>query len=498
MGLVAAIYLIALVVVSRLVGRLANTGLKWYFDPMFLVTAMWIVGYLVYALPIFIAREPITYEATLYVMAAHTAFFVGCMVPYVFVRRTGGAAAAGTRPAAAPDTAPMPISFRLLLVIGLVGLVGAASVTADGILSSSIGLGERLSGGALNEVRTETFERAAGLEEQGRFVRLNQFTAAAFVFIGLLFNVSLAAFGRGQRHTLVGLGVLLSLLIAFNQLFIRSGRFDIVVLLLFVFFALALGPQSTARHLLLGFVRRHRVVVATFGSIFLIGFLYLMGIVFVEGRSGGVSPLFSLYAYHRLNLTPGAADLIVGSRTMETGALTLSYIVAPLTTHSFFFGLSDAAFAGPHWGQYNFQYLTGTVMRYSGFGQEWQFFWSIRSELWRPLASLGYGTNVWATLLRDLAVDFTWAGAVFWMFLIGIVAKWLALAAVSGRYPALVVAYSFVAVFLLFSFAISTFYVTSVFPPFMYAMVLHGWLLLRRRRRPAAQDARPWLSAVIR
>jgi hypothetical protein len=493
MGLIAALYLLGLIAVARLLAGLSKSGLKWYFDPMVLVSAVWILGYAVYALPIFVAREPITYEATLYVMLAHTMFFFGTLVPSVFMRK----ARPGTAGSPA-EAEPLSLPFGLLLVIGLVGLVGAASVLADGILSSSIGIAERLTGGALNEARTETFERAAGLEEQGRFVRLNQFTAAAFVFIGLLFNVSLAGYGRGQRRLLIVLGVTLSFLIVFNQLFIRSGRMDIVVLMLFVAFAISLGPRSSAREALLGFVRRNRMLVIGTGVLGLLALLYLLGVVFVQGRSGGVSPLFSLYAYHRMSLAPGTAALVAGSPTLETGVLSLSYVVAPLTTHSFFYGLTDAYFAGPYWGQYNFQYLTGTVMRYTGFGMDWEFFWSIRADLWKPLMALGYGTNVWATLLRDLAVDFGWLGALFWMFLIGLVTKWLALSAITGRYPALVVAYSFAGVFLLFSFAISMFYVTSVFPPFMYAMVLHAYLVMRgKRRRKPVQD-RPWLRAVIR
>ena len=482
MGLIAAGYLIALIFVVRLLAMLSKSPLKWYHDPMVLFSSMWIFGYLVYASPIFSVRESITYEATLYVMLAHTLFFLGTLLPDFFSRDTVKMNTFAVQPG--QTDVQWNLSFSLLAIIGLVGLVGLSSVLIDGILTSSVGLGERLTGGALSEVRNETFARAQGLEAQGPLVRLNQFAAAAFVFIGLLLNVRLDRFGPLKRFFLIALGVVSALLIVFNQLLIRSGRMDIIVLLLFITFAVSLFPASAARVSLVRFIRHHRVAVVILGLPVLLGLVYFLGVVFVQGRSGGVSALFSLYAAHRMGLTGVVESLVVGSAPLEAAVLSLSYVVAPLTTHSFYFGLSDAGFSGPYWGQYNFQYLTSTVMRYTGYGADWQFFWSIRDRVWAPLSMLGYGTNVWATVLRDLAIDFGWIGALIWVFFLGLGSKWLAMKAISGRYPALVVAYSFTAVFLLFSFAISMFFVTSVFPPFMYAMVLYAFLASRGFMKP--------------
>ena len=482
MGLLAASYLLLLIIVSRLIARLSKSPLKWQFDPIVLFSGVWIIGYLVYALPIFTFRESITPEATLYVMSAHTIFFLGTLLGGLFSRESGTAVTAPVPQANTPDVSQL--SFRLLLIIGLVGLVGLASVFIDGLLTSSIGLGQRLDGGALNAVRTETFARAAGLEAQGPLVRFNQFAAAAFLFVGLLLNQRLDRFRGAKSAFLIGIGWLSAAVIILNQLLIRSGRMDIVVLFLFVAFAVSISPQSTVRARLLGFVRRYRFVVFILFLPIMFGIFYYLGIVFVKGRSGGVSPLYSLYAYHRLGLTDFAENVIAGSPLLQTAVLTLSYFVVPLTTHSFYFDLPDAHFSKLFWGQYNFQYLTSFVMRYSGFGGDWKFFWAIRDVVWEPLRFLGYGTNVWATLLRDLAIDFGWWGTLFCMFLIGVLTKLLALKAITGRYPALVVAYSFTAVFLIFSFAISMFYVTSVFPPFIYAMSLYFFLSWRKKSRP--------------
>ena len=486
MGLLAAGYLLLLIIVSRLIARLSRSPLKWQFDPVTLFSSVWIIGYLVYALPIFTFRESITPEATLYVMCAHTVFFIGTLLGGLLSRESGSnnMASSAPLPGAADMADASQLSFRLLLIVSLVGLLGLASVFIDGLLTSSIGLGQRLDGGSLGAVRTETFARAAGLEAQGPLVRLNQFAAAAFLFVGLILNQQLSRFGRGKRALLIGIGWLSAVLIVLNQLLIRSGRMDIVVLFLFVLFAISLSPRSSARTRFLTIVRRYRFVVLLLTLPLLLGAIYYLGVIFVKGRSGGVSPLYSLYAYHRLGLTDLAESIITGSPLLQTAVLTLSYVVAPLTTHSFYFGLSDARFSEYFWGQYNFQYLTSFVMRYSGFGGDWKFFWAIRDVVWEPLRFLGYGTNVWATLLRDLAIDFGWGGTLFGMFLIGISTKLLALKAITGRYPALVVAYSFAAVFLMFSFAISMFYVTSVFPPFVYAMSLYIFLAWRKKSRP--------------
>lgn len=482
MGLIAAGYLLLLIVVSRLIARLSNSPVKWQFDPMTLLSSIWIIGYLVYALPIFTFRESITPEATLYVMSAHTVFFLGTLLGGLLSRESRAVNASSLNMPNTPDLSQL--SFRLLLIIGFVGLVGLTSVFIDGLLTSSIGLGQRLDGSSLNAVRTETFARAAGLEAQGPLVRLNQFVAAAFLFVGLLLNQRLERFGGFKRTLLVAIGLLSGAMIMLNQLLIRSGRMDIVVLFLFMAFAISVSPQSVARASLSQFIRRYRLIVVLLFLPLLFGALYYLGVVFVRGRSGGVSPLYSLYAYHRLGLTDFAESIVSGSPLLQTAVLTLSYVVAPLTTHSFYFSLSDARFSELFWGQYNFQYLTGFFMRYTGFGGDWKFFWAIRDVVWEPLRFLGYGTNVWATVLRDLAIDFGWGGALFCMFLIGVFTKLLALKAITGRYPALVVAYSFAAVFLVFSFSISMFYVTSVFPPFVYAMSLYIFLAWRKKSRP--------------
>ena len=496
MGLLGASYLILLVLFSSLLAKFSNSPLKWQFDPMTLFASVWIIGYLIYALPIFTFREAITLEATLYVMAAHTVFFLGTLFGSLLSR--GPQTKAGAAPASRADNDTLQLSFRLLAVIGMVGLLGLASVFIDGILTSSISLAQRLEGGALNEVRSETFARAAGLEAQGPLVRLNQFVAAAFLFVGLMLNQSLARFGKLQRIFLIFIsGVSVSMVIV-NQLLIRSGRMDIVILILFITFTLALSPNSPARAHLFTFVRKNRVAFVMLGLPALVAVLYFLGVVFVQGRSGGVSPLYSLYAYHRLGLSDFAESLVANSPLLQTAVLSLSYFVVPLTTHSFYFGLSDARFSELFWGQYNFQYITGFVMRYSGFGLDWNFFWSIRDKVWEPLRFLGYGTNVWATILRDLAIDFGWAGTLVAMFVIGVATKWLALKAVTGRDPALIVAYVFAAVFLVFSFAISTFYIPSVLSPFVYAMLLHYIVEFRKRVRSkpprafrARQAARP-------
>ena len=482
MELLGAGYLLLLIIVSRLIAKLSKSPLKWQFDPMTLLSSVWIIGYLVCALPIFTFRESISMEATLYVMSAHTIFFLGTLLGSLLSRESGAAPGSPSSVHNNPDESQL--SYRLLLIIGLVGLVGLASVFIDGLLTSSIGLGQRIDGSALNAVRTETFARAAGLEAQGPLVRLNQFVAAGFLFVGLLLNQRLDRFASWKRTILVGIGLLSGTMIMLNQLLIRSGRMDIVVLFLFMAFAISISPQSVARASLSQFIGRYRLIVAMLFLPLLFGALYYLGVVFAKGRSGGVSPLFSLYASHRLGLTDLAESMVSGSPLLQTAMLTLSYVVAPLTTHSFYFGLSDARFSELFWGQYNFQYLTSFVMRYSGFGSDWKFFWAIRDVVWEPLRFLGYGTNVWATLLRDLAIDFGWGGTLFCMFLIGVFTKLLALKAITGRFPALVVAYSFAAVFLIFSFSISMFYVTSVFPPFVYAMLLYIFLAWRKKSRP--------------
>lgn len=479
MGILSATYLILLIIVVRALSQFSSTTIKWYLEPMFLVSCVWIFGFLLYSLPIFTYREEITLVATIFIVIAHTAFFLGTLC--------GGAlfsAAPSNKCIGVPNerlSKPFAYSFRVMLAVGLLGLLGLCAVAVDGLLSSGLSLGDRLGEGGLQSVRIETFSKAAGEISNGPFERFEQFVATAFLYIGMLLNFRFKDISTGKQKVLILLGLISGALIIFNQLLIRGGRMDLVTLSLFVVFAITLDPHCRARIVLAGFMARHRVFLLTVLMPLVGGVIFYLAVVFVQGRSGQVSPLDALHSYHRMGLTPLVGGLVEGVPVLETLMLSLSYFVVPLDTLSYYFGLSDAAFSGPYWGQYNFSYLSGFILRRLDMASEWKMFWEIRGEVWASLAMHGYGTNVWATLLRDLAIDFGWLGAVIGMFLLGRISKWLALEAVVNRDPVIIAAYAFTAVFLIFSFAHSMFFISSVFPPFVYGMLLYFFTRIRLR-----------------
>ena len=496
MGFLAASYLLLLVAVSRTILGFSQLQIKWYLDPIVLFSGCWIVGFSIYTLPIYSYRQEISGQTVLFVMCAHTVFFLGTLL--------GGSIAnfsesseigkwSGRR-----QLAKSTYSFWVLFTFGLIGAIGLISVTANAILTSSLGLFGRFSTDALSQIRAETFGAAAGALPRGPFSQLEQFSAAGYVFIGLIICAPFDGYSKFRKRFLSICAVFCGVLIVFNQLFVRGGRFDIVALLLFLFFIISIRDSSPVRLWLRHIILKRKW---SFGVAFLfvvIVVAYYFTVIFVQARSGVGLPLDGLRNYHRLGLSPLADGIVRGSQVLETLMLSLSYLVVPLTTLSFYFDLAANDFAGPFWGQYNFQWLSGFILRRVGEFREWHDFWTIRSEVWSPLRHLGFGTNVWATLLRDLAIDFGWFGSVVAVFIIGVGSRWLAVSAISGRDPALVVAYSFVAIFLVFSFAHSMFHIASVFPPFVYAVALFIFLRLRGSpvNRPRTRPNKSELSNI--
>lgn len=90
-----------------------------------------------------------------------------------------------------------------------------------------------------------------------------------------------------------------------------------------------------------------------------------------------------------------------------------------MTTLVYYYDMPNGQFPGPYWGQYNFSQIAMFTMRRLGKVKEQMSVADIRNEATRYLRVMGYGDNVWPTLLRDLALDVTWTGVPFVMLLLG-------------------------------------------------------------------------------
>ena len=125
---------------------------------------------------------------------------------------------------------------------------------------------------------------------------------------------------------------------------------------------------------------------------------------------------------------------------------------------------------------------TRVAMRRMGMVREQMPLQDIRNEATRYLRVMGYGDNVWPTLLRDIALDVSWTGVPFIMLLLGWGAELIMRGARRGGDFIVKVLALLTSVLLVFSIAHSLFVLDSFqkaywfcFALLIYHRILASW-----------------------
>ena len=480
MGYVLAIMLLSLLLFRRSMLRLTRQNVLWYTDPVVLLTGAWVIQSFAYALPIFHNRETLEGRHVLYIMLCHGAFLAG-----VLIVPRARAAAKGAPQDEAEITLPM------LVGVGVVGLLGNFFVAYDGLSTSTVGLLERLTGDALETVRLERFSSAAVMRG-GKFASLEFLSAASTVFVclmtaGVAQKLSLK---RAHMRALIAATIFSILFVAFNALLILGGRMGLVLLLVGAGLGALMDPQRTLFRYIDRGLGRAKGAVYTLLIAAVIGAVWFFATVFVKDRIGETPPLVSLYQYHRAEPTPAIAELVEGQEQWQYALLSFSYITVPVTTLVYYYDMPSGQFPGPYWGQYNFSGPTTFAMRRMGMVRDQQTLQDIRNEATRYLRVMGYGDNVWPTLLRDLALDVGWFGVPVVMFLLGWGAELVMRSArQDGQFLAKVLGL-LTGVLLVFSIAHSLLIIETFQKAFWVCFALIIYRRLTRRAPPADQSDR--------
>lgn len=459
--------LVLLVVCPALLLRLAGDRTPVWLQPSTLFIMPWVVALIVYVSPIFSFREHLEMRHALYIMAAHLCFAVG-----VVLAGAGRAKPANVHAVAAD---PFPITTKALWVILFLGLFGNIAVVVDASLTSSLSIFDRVQGDSLSAVRTEQFASQM-LGIVGPFHRLEQL--APFTLLALPLCILMPPARSRSSLTLrwfIGANALLYL---FNGLFVRGGRMDLVILLLVLLFAAVLDPQKRVKNWIGRLSFLSITLAAALLSILVLAGLVYFSTSFVQARSGGTSGLLSLVQHHRMDVSPVVGHLFGYDGPVQYALLTLSYLVSPLTTFSYYFDLSDASFPGPLWGQYNFPMLAPRVMRLAQVDTI-RYWWDLRLDIFMPLTFQGFGGNVWSTILRDFAVDFGWTAAALAMSILGFGSKVLLRSGQAKQSPLILASYCIFTPVLLLSFAHSLLFVQSLFGAFFFALLIMLYYRMR-------------------
>lgn len=481
MGFVLAAFLLCLLVFRRVTLALTRNKIAWHQDPVMLLSGAWFIQSVAYALPVFQNREDLEGRHVLYILLCHVAFYVGVLLV----------------PRAKPSSTQLNddstvLNFYMLIGIGMAGLIGNFAITFDGLHTSSVSLIERFTSEGLQTTRRERFN-ITSIEKLGPLLSLEFMGAASTIFVcmmtaGVATRLSLK---RWQMRTLVAIAVISVLFVAFNTLVIYGGRLQLVMLLM----AATLGAMIDPRRALLRAIDRS--LGRAKGGIYTlllagaIGSVWFFATTFVKGRIGEETPpLVSLYQYHRIAPTPEVADLVAGDETLQYALLSFSYVTVPLTTLVYYYDMPNQQFPGPYWGQYNFSQIATFMMRRLGKVREQMTVVDIRDEATRYLRVMGYGDNVWPTLLRDLALDVSWTGVPIVMLMLGWGAEMIMRGARREGNFILKVLGLLISLLLVLSIAHSLLILDAFLKAvwFCFALLIYGRIFGNKKRRDSEAD----------
>lgn len=408
MGYVLAFLLMLLMLLRRGMLRLARRDIVWYTDPVMLLSGAWLIQSLIYALPIFHNRETLEGRHVLYILLCHATFLVGVLLVPQAKKRSE------------EEAGIIQITLLMLASLAAIGLMGNFFITYDGISTSRVSLADRFTAEGLEIVRRERFSGPSP-SGGGPFASLEFLSSASTVYVCLLAAgvAQKLVMKRWMMGSLIAAAILSVMFVAFNALVIQGGRMGLVLLLMGIGLGSLMDPKRTLLRYIDRSLGRAKGGVYTLLLAGALGAVWFFATTFVKDRGGDSSPLVGLYQYHRASPTPWVEEVIAGDETLQYALLSFSYVTVPLTTLVYYYDMPNGQFPGPYWGQYNFAGPTTFIMRRLGMVKDQQTVSDIRNEATRYLRVMGYGDNVWPTLLRDLALDTGWMGVPIVMFLLG-------------------------------------------------------------------------------
>lgn len=454
----------------------ARLPVTWFYGS-------WLIGLTLLALPLFKYYEAFSAETAAYLLLMLFVFSAGAAAAAFWAARVRGRR---QRQAAAQALASEgEVSQRLLLALLAMGIVGTGLLLLNTVLGGSLSLADRLDSDNFAAVRLEHM-----LEVESH-IGLLFGPAGLMSAIGSL-GVAFVFYLRGSRAIAVGeskwIYVLAWLVLAFNLAtgFIGFGsRMFAVFGFLVAFFAFAEGRWAIGERLIAKRLKPKEFVVIALATITTLAALWVSATVFLEFRVQRQDPLRLMFKTHRASLDPLAYDLVRNDKTSQYLLLSLSYLSTPIPTLAFYLDLPQARQPGPFYGEYDFPAIWrwGRRLTFSADPYSWP---KARYEIFKPLGDIGFGMNVWSTLVRDLIADFGKAGALVFVAGLGFLSQRvfdLQRQSPSARRAGLLV---YLRLLLAFAGLISILFMSQIHWPLYLAIALVAVSGSKRRTKPLA------------
>lgn len=299
---------------------------------------------------------------------------------------------------------------KFIICVALVGIASNLGMFIDKFL---------FNGGSidLEAIRSD----ASGITNKLKSMSILQEISTKLLPFSLLSIISLPFLNKRTRisdnlYKLVSrLAIANALLMCLTGIFVYGGRMNIAIAILGYWISNYFLSDKAS------FIRKRKSIRFKKVAVSIVSILIVtwLSTKFIILREGEFRDIFIMYHnLMRMELMPYLQNLIYEYPTIGLLLLSLGYFVSPIPSLDYYMNVGDIP--GPFFGGYNFPivFRNFTKLPFDLQSFDWH---AIRDEVFWPFVGAGYLGNVWSTLFRDFAVDFTLAGCIVFMFVLGAV-----------------------------------------------------------------------------
>lgn len=407
---------ILLFATSHLMHRLVDDRWEFFRLPVTWFYGSWLIGLALLSLPLFKYFESFRGETAAYLIGVLFSFSSGSIAAAFWARRH----ATLTELTAARDAEAqrLGVSLRVLHTLLILGLLGTSLVLLNALLGGSLSLTDRLDASNFAALRSDAMSSTES-HIGPLFGPASLMSAIGGLGVAYVFYL------RGSKSTVLSghkrlYGIAL-LVLAFNMLTGVVGfgsRMFAIFGILVAFFAFMEGRWSIGERLIVRRLTPKRFVVIMFSMTVTLAVLWAAATIFLEKRVQRQDPQTLLFRTHRASLAPFVYDLTRDDKASQYFMLSLSYLSTPIPTMTFYLDLPQSRQPGPFFGEYNFPAIWrwGRRITFNSDPYSWE---KARYDIFKPLGDIGFGMNVWSTMVRDLISDFGKVGALIFIATLG-------------------------------------------------------------------------------
>lgn len=403
---------LALFSISLLMHRFIDKDSSFLRLPITWFYASWLVGLTLLALPLYKYFEVFTAESSTYLIAILLSYSIGSISAGFWARRKGFAMGSKTADSLLPHQ--KPVTNRVVAALLVAGSVGTILLLINTVRAGGLSLADRLDSDNFAAIRSSYV--SMGESHIGPFYGIATFMSA----IGGL-GVAFSFYLRGSRNLIFAKSKTLMLFATFVLMlnviigFIGFGsRMFAVFAILVGFIGFAEGRWAIGEKLLVKRITPRGFITIVLSAFVVLSLLWVSATAFLEKRVNHLDPQSLLYRTHRASFSPVLYNLTRGDQASQYFMFSLSYLTTPIPTLALYLNLPDSRLPGPFYGEYDFPAIARWSRRLTFSGDP--YFWEKdRVEIFKPLGDIGFGTNVWSSLVRDLIADFGKSGALLFL-----------------------------------------------------------------------------------